>query len=140
MDAFAQGFSWCYCTSTFVLRFESVLKIYSPIVTRDKADRRSTRPMTMPVSSSASTKRQFAHPADELFERYILIVRSNRCCGSNVPGGPLDSDKFERQAHREISELKERSRIRQLEAEQRQLQRDQPGPTQEMTTNPEQKL
>lgn len=52
----------------------------------------------------------------------------------------MDSDKFERKAHREIAELKARSRIRQLEAEQRQLQENQPGPTQNMTTEPEQKL
>jgi len=46
----------------------------------------------------------------------------------------LDSDKFEREAHREIAELKARSRIRQLEAEQRQLQQTQPSRMEDMTT------
>ena len=54
-----------------------------------------------------------------------------------MPGGPLDSDDFECQAHKEIAELKARSRIRQLEAEQRQLQQSQPIPTVDMTTKPE---
>jgi len=56
------------------------------------------------------------------------------CCGSKVPGGPLNSDKFEREAHKEIAELKARSRIRQLEAETRELQQNQPTPTGDMTT------
>jgi len=55
-----------------------------------------------------------------------------------VPGGPLDSDKFEREVHREIAELKGRSRIRQLEAEQRQVQQNQPSPTQDMTAKSDQ--
>ena len=113
-------------------------KFAGPFVSRDKVDRHSTRLMS-PVSSSASAKRRFAHPADETFET-LPIARSSCCCGSKTPGGPLDSDKFERKAHREIAELKARSRIRQLEAEQRQLQRSQPVPTEEMTANPEQKL
>lgn len=57
-----------------------------------------------------------------------------------MPGGPLDSDKFELKAHKEIAELKARSRIRQLEAEQRRAQENQPSPTEDMTTEPEQKL
>jgi len=48
----------------------------------------------------------------------------------------LDSDEFEREAHKEIAELKAKSRIRQLEAEQRQLQQNQPTPTENMTTKP----
>lgn len=55
-----------------------------------------------------------------------------------MPGGPLDSDKFEREVHREIAELKGRSRIRQLEAEQRQVQQNQPSPTQDMTAKSDQ--
>jgi len=51
----------------------------------------------------------------------------------------LDSDEFEREAHREIAELKARSRIRQLEAEQRELQENQPIPTVDMTAKPEQR-
>lgn len=54
-----------------------------------------------------------------------------------MPGGPLDSDDFEREAHKEIAELKARSRIRQLEAERQQLQQNQPTPTGDMTTKPE---
>jgi len=57
-----------------------------------------------------------------------------------MPGGPLDSNKFELKAHREIAELKERSRIRQLEEEQRRIQENQPSPTEGMTIEPEQKL
>jgi len=49
----------------------------------------------------------------------------------------LDSDDFEREAHKEIAELKAKSRIRQLEAEQRQRQQKQPTPTEDMTTNQE---
>ena len=56
-----------------------------------------------------------------------------------MPGGPLDSDKFELEAHREIAELKARSRIRQLEAEQRRMQENQPRPTEDMTTETEHK-
>jgi len=52
----------------------------------------------------------------------------------------LDSDEFEREAHKEIAELKARSRIRQLEIEQRQLQKNQPIPTENMTAKPEQQL
>jgi len=50
----------------------------------------------------------------------------------------LDSDEFEREAHKEIAELKARSRIRQLEVEQQQLQKNQPTPTKNMTAKPEQ--
>jgi len=49
----------------------------------------------------------------------------------------LDSDEFERKAHKEIAELKARSRIRQLEEEQ---QKNQTTPTEEMTTKLEQQL
>jgi len=61
----------------------------------------------------------------------------SQCCGGKIPGGPLDSDEFERKAHKEIAELKARSRIRQLEEEQ---QKNQPTPTEEMTTKLEQQL
>ena len=49
----------------------------------------------------------------------------------------MDNDEFEREAHKEIAELKAKSRIRQLEAEKRQLQQKQPAPTDDMTTIPE---
>jgi len=52
----------------------------------------------------------------------------------------LNSDKFERDVHREIAELKARSRIRQLDEEQRQLQKNQPTPTEGMSTKPEPQL
>ena len=76
----------------------------------------------------------FTHPADKVWDP---IIARSRCCGSKVPGGPLDSDEFEREAHKEIAELKAKSRIRQIEAEQRRLQQNQPTPTEDMTTKPE---
>ena len=96
----------------------------------DKADRCSTRP-TIPVSTLPGASRR---PCPPLIRSRTLSIASSRCCGSKVPGGPLESDKFEREAHREIAELKARSRIRQLEAEQRQLQQTQPTCTGDMTT------
>ncbi|KAF9653783.1 hypothetical protein BDM02DRAFT_1069890 [Thelephora ganbajun] len=65
------------------------------------------------------------------------LIASSRCCRGKTLGGPLDSDTFEREAHKEIAELKARSRIRQLEAEQRRLQQNQPTPAEDMTAKPE---
>jgi hypothetical protein len=79
-------------------------------------------------------------PCIPLIRFRTLFIARSQCCGNKVPGGPLDSDEFEREAHREIAELKARSRIRQLEAEERRLQQNQPTPLEDMTTKPEQQL
>lgn len=95
------------------------------------------RPMIR-IPVSASGKDRCVGPRIPLMRSRTLSIARSRCCGSKVPGGPLDSDKFEREAHREIAELKARSRIRQLETEQRELRKNQPTPTGDMTTKPEQ--
>lgn len=79
-----------------------------------------------------------ANPSIPLIRFRTLLIARSCCCGDKIPGGPLDSDKFEREAHREIAELKARSRIRQLEAEQQKQQQKQPGPMKDMTTKSEQ--
>lgn len=98
---------------------------------RGKAERHATRLMILVGSQGCR-----AHSRIPLIRFLAPLIARSRCCGSNVPGGPLDSDDFEREAYKEIAERRAKSRLLQLEAEQRKLQENQPIPTEGMTTKP----
>ena len=133
MDTLAQGCCGCFCTSTPPSSGRgTVLNSLFFTFRSVKAERHATYPR-IPVG----TKAHRARSRTPLIRFGTQFIARSRCCGSKVPGGPLESDEFEREAHKEIAELKAKSRIRQLEAEQRQLQKNQPARTEDMTTKPE---